>query len=269
MLKHTRVITAGDNVFALDDRIFLGEGLFETIRVVRAKPCFSRLHWQRLSQSAASLGISFELSFEQWYECLLQQIQQDNLYHGGVKAVLSGGVAPRGLTQQGMVSNLVIQSFNYSNIAQPQKLLSAAWLRDAANPIYQIKSINYLEAITARRKALSAGCDDVLFFNTSGHATETSCANMFVIVDNQLLTPPQTDGVLPGITRLRLLALCAEYGISCQQQSLSHVSLTQADAMFTSNSLQGIRAVSCWDEVVYSINHPLLDQLSALIGADE
>lgn len=269
MLKHTRVLKSGDEVFAQDDRIFLGEGLFETIRVAHSKPCFARLHWQRLSQSAKLLGISFELSFEQWYACLLQQIAQDNVYHGGIKAILSGGVAPRGLTQQGIVSNLVIQSFNYSKITQPQQLLSAAWLRDAANPIYQIKSINYLEAITARRKALSAGKDDVLFFNTHGHATETSCANIFVIANNQLLTPAQTDGVLPGITRSRLLFLCAEHGISCQQQSLSRADLKQADAVFTTNSLQGIRAVSCWDEVTYSINHPLLSQLSTLLAADE
>ncbi len=90
----TRVIEdKGDMTpsFGIDDRIFLGEGLFETIRVNSSKPSFAYMHWERLGNSARQLGIPFEISFDDWFEHLIQKIQKDNLYHGGIKAILSGG----------------------------------------------------------------------------------------------------------------------------------------------------------------------------------
>lgn len=85
----TRVLSdGGENnlTFPTDDRIFLGEGLFETLKVESGKPCCAYLHWQRLSDSAQKLSIPFDLSFEHWLEHLLHKIKGDNLYHGGIKS---------------------------------------------------------------------------------------------------------------------------------------------------------------------------------------
>ncbi|MBL7478371.1 aminotransferase class IV [Legionella bononiensis] len=269
---HTRVlIDKGDvtPVFGIDDRIFLGEGLFETIKVDSSKPCFAALHWQRLSHSARQLGIPFDLSLDDWCEHLIQQIRRDNLYHGGIKAILSGGSAPRGLAERGQVSQLIFQTFNYHILNHPIRLISTSWLRDAANPIYQLKTVNYLEAILARRQALTLGADDALFFNQQHFATETTCANLFLIKDNQLITPPQEHGVLPGITRSRIFSLCQEHNISCIEKGVTKVMIEEADAVFISNSLQGIRAVLAVDQVIFEVAHPLIEQLISLLSFDE
>lgn len=264
---HTRVMVAKGDIcpsFGIDDRIFLGEGLFETIRVDSSKPCFDDLHWKRLSNSAIKLGIPFDLSVEDWHEYLVQQIKCDNLYHGGIKAILSGGVAPRGLTEQGQVSQLIFRTFNYTINHEPVRLISSPWLRDGKNPVYQIKSVNYLEAIIARRQALTEGADDVLFFNYQNHATETTCANLFVIKNNTLFTPELSDGVLPGVTRLRLLMSCEEQGIPCIEAAINKAMIEDAEAVFITNSLQGIRPVLALDTIVYSTSHPLLDRINLL-----
>lgn len=264
----TRVLTEGESRFAfpIDDRVFLGEGLFETLRVEEAKPCCAYLHWQRLSNSAQKLDIPFDLSFEHWLEHLLNKIKQDNLYHGGIKAILSGGSAPRGLATRGQVSQLIFQAFNYSVETHPLRLVSASWRRDGTNPIYQVKSVNYLEAIFARRQAMALGADDALFFNVQQHATETTCANLFLIQDKHLLTPPVTDGVLPGITRSRLLQFTKEHGISCMEVSITKTMLKKAEVLFVTNSLQGIRPVLSLDNVVFTVEHPLLNQLSSFLS---
>lgn len=263
-----QVLTEQD-VFAPDDRIFLGEGLFETLRVVNARPCFSLLHWQRLKCSAQKLSIPFELSYDDWHELIVKCIKHDGLVDGGVKFILAAGKAARGLTHQAVISKMLVHSFTYTVANQPLRLMSSSWLRDAANPLYQLKSINYLEAISARRSALANGLDDVLFFNTAQHATETSCANIFIISNNQLITPPQADGVLPGITRFRILSLCNQHGISFSECSVTQNMLQQAQAVFITNSLQGIQVVSVWDETSYALNHPLIAQLNALIKNNE
>jgi 4-amino-4-deoxychorismate lyase len=265
-VMHTRVLVEKGDVspaFAIDDRIFLGEGLFETLRVDSSKPCFAQLHWQRLSSSARKLGIPFDISFDDWQDHLISQIKRDNLYHGGIKAILSGGGAPRGLAEQGQVSQLIFQTFNYTVRNHPVRLMSSSWLRDGDNPIYQLKSVNYLEAIIARREAIASGSDDTLFYNLFHHATETTCANLFLIKNHTLLTPPLSDGVLPGITRSRLISIALTHHIPCIERSITKTMIEEADAVFVTNCLQGICCVLSLDTVLFDLNHPLIEQLTS------
>ena len=257
----TQIVLEGQ-AFARDDRILLGEGLFETLKVVDSMPCNAFLHWQRLSESALKVGICFDLTLDAWQAHLEAQIKTDALVHGGIKAILSAGSAPRGLAEHGKISQLFFHSFPYNPSDAPLRLQSAAWLRDAANPIYQVKSVNYLEAILARRQALAQNRDDVLFFNTNHHATETTCANFFIIKGQMILTPRVSDGVLPGITRARIASLCAKEGISYKETALTKAAIADAQAVFTSNCLQGIKSVVSLDEVQFVAVHPLMAYLS-------
>lgn len=266
---HTRVIQDKEGIIPnlnSDDRVFLGEGLFETLKVESAHPCFAQLHWERLNHSAASVGIPFELSYEDWLEHLILQIRKDNLFHGGIKAILMGGSAPRGLTERGQVSQLLLQTFNYTLQTQAVRLCSANWLRDCSNPIYKLKSINYLEAILASRKAVACGADDALFFNTNHFVTETSSANVFIIKHDVVYTPPIDDGVLGGITRGRLLAACEINQIPHEERSINKSMLEEADAVFITNSLQGIRTVASLDQISYDLNHPLVARLISVLS---
>lgn len=253
--------------FTTDDRIFLGEGLFETLKVDKGVPCCADAHWQRLSDSAQQLGISFEISYEEWLHRLLEAIQLDNLQDGGIKAILSGGSAPRGLTAQGRNSQLMLQTFAYKAHTSPLRLISSSWLRDALNPIYRVKSVNYLEAILARREALSLGADDALFFNLHHHATETTCANLFLIHNQCLLTPPLEDGVLPGITRSRIFKYAEQHQLHCMEVSLTKERIINADVVFVTNALQGIQSVGSLDGVSFAVKHSLLKHLKSSLNA--
>lgn len=254
--------------FAVDDRIFFGEGLFETLKVEQGKPCCTYLHWQRLSNSAQLLSIPFTLSYKDWLRLLQQKIEQDNLLQGGIKAILSGGSAPRGLAVCGQHSELLLQTFQFTPQLRPLRLVRVPWLRDATNPVYQVKSINYLEAILARRQALTLGADDALFFNLQHHATETTCANFFLIHQNTLLTPSLIDGVLPGITRARIIALAKQHNISCLERSLTQTMIAEAEAIFVTNALQGIQMVCSLNGQDFAMEHPLVERLLFFLRAE-
>jgi 4-amino-4-deoxychorismate lyase len=254
---------------ASDDRIFLGEGLFETIKINHSKPCFYELHWQRLTRSAQNLGIPFLLSVAEWRNALLQKIQYDKMAQGGLKVILSGGRAPRGLTAQGEQSTLLLHSFTYPKQKKSLRVLSASWIRDEKNPLYQLKTLNYLEAITARRRAEEQGADDVFFFNTKSHLMEATCANVFLLYEGRLLTPPQEDGVLPGITRLRIMKHCAELAIPCKELSISLKMIKASDAVFLTNTLQGIQYVSSVDGKKFAVTHPTIELLIRFLAEEE
>lgn len=258
-----------ENCFACNDRIMLGEGLFETIKVRQGRPCFSKLHWQRMHDAAQHLAIPFTVSLDEWHHLLLHHLLTEQKQEGGIKVILSGGPASRGLVVSALHSKLVLNSFNYPRQEKPLRLQSAAWLRDAANPVYSYKTINYLEAILARRQALNNNADDALFFNTQQHATETTCANLFIIVQGRLITPPLHDGVLPGITRSRILQHCTRLSIDYAEQSITYELLRQAQAVFLANSLQGIQSVISIDAMPYKTTHPLITDLIEFLAQEE
>lgn len=251
--------------WAISDRIFLGEGLFETIKVLNGKPCLSRLHWQRLNDSASRLGIPFTLPIDKWDELLQQKIHNDSLCNGGIKVILSGGEAPRGLIAHASNPRLLVDTFSYEMQQKPVHLRSASWLRDANNPVYQLKTINYLEAIVARREAVQEGADDALFLNMEQYITEATCANLFILYKDCLITPPISDGVLPGITRLRVLQQAEALDYAYAELSITKEMLQSAQAVFLTNALQGIQYVGSWDGYQFPVEHPLVERLKRLL----
>jgi len=252
-----------------NDRIFLGEGLFETIKVTKSKPCFSAVHWQRLNNSAKTLGLSFDLSIEAWQQLLLEKIRQEKLLDGGIKVILTGGVAARGLIATGQHNQLLLQCFSYAPLLKPIRLTIASWLRDANNSLYQLKTINYLEAIIARRQAIQEGADDALFFNTQQYVTEATCANVFFLHQGRIITPLLTDGVLAGITRFRILNHCHHLNLDYAEVSINKEIISESEAVFLSNSLQGIHTVSAINHQAFAKENPIINHLIDLLAEEE
>ncbi|MFT4743421.1 MAG: 4-amino-4-deoxychorismate lyase [Yoonia sp.] len=89
------------------------------------------------------------------------------------------------------------------------------------------------------RAALPDGLDEVIFTNKAGFVTEGTITNVFVQRAGVLLTPPLSDGVLPGVLRAELLA-----DGSAKEAQLRWADVAAAEDVFVGNSLRGlIRAV--------------------------
>ncbi len=254
---------------AANDRIFIGEGLFETIKVAQSIPLFSELHWHRMSLSAQDIGLDFVLSVEDWNCMLLKKIQEEGMLDGGIKVIFTGGKAARDLIAKGQDNQFLLHCFSFSQYLKPVHLIEAPWTRDANNPIYQVKTINYLEAIFARRIAKEKNADDVLFFNNQAYVTEASCANIFFIQDDKVLTPSLSDGVLAGITRSRILNHCQQLNIEYDELSITREIMDQAEAVFLCNSLQNIYSVCSIEQKKIPINHSIVNQLKTLLAEEE
>jgi len=92
--------------------------------------------------------------------------------------------------------------------------------------------------------ALSKQYDDAIFLNMDGHVTEGAIHNLFIVKDGQWITPPVTDGLLPGVLRAELLkSKCM------QEQSLILDDLLAADEVYLGNSVRGLRNVERIDTV--------------------
>jgi len=104
-----------------------------------------------------------------------------------------------------------------------------------------MKSLAYTDNILARIEAQKNGADDALFLNTQGNIACTTCANIFIVNNNVLITPPISDGILPGITRARVIA---ESTISVEERSITLNECQSADQIFITNALMGIKKIA-------------------------
>ena len=101
----------------------------------------------------------------------------------------------------------------------------------------------YAEAFKA---AAEAGFDDVLFLNRRGEVTEGAISNIFLEKDGQWLTPPVECGLLAGVYRRHLLETLP----GVQERVLHQDDLRQADAIYLTNAVRGLRRVLIdWEDL--------------------
>ena len=75
------------------------------------------------------------------------------------------------------------------------------------------------------------GFDEALVLTADGHASEASAANMFVVRDGVLLTPPVTDDILEGVTRKAVLEIARDLGYPVEVRSVDRSEIYVADEM--------------------------------------
>ena len=113
-----------------------------------------------------------------------------------------------------------------------------------------IKSLNYLLAELELMEAKKRKCDDVLFFDNLGNATEASTSNIFVIVDRKtVLTPKLSSMVLDGITRRKLIEYLRASQFTLIESDISKSELESSQEIWLTNAIQGIRLVDRYEKL--------------------
>ncbi len=90
---------------------------------------------------------------------------------------------------------------------------------------------NYVNSYLAKTDAQRQGFDEAILLDSEGYVTECSGANLFLVRDGRLVTPP-ADAILEGITRSTVYALAKDLGIDVQDGRVSRDHLYIADEIF-------------------------------------
>lgn len=220
------------------DRGFtLGDGLFETLRVKGGRVLRVEAHLARLAAGVKVLGMplpSLNLS-----EALSRTTKANGLLEGVLRLTLTRGTGPRGVLPPAEPKpTLVITAAPLSPPMPPARLVIAqSTRRNDRSPLAQVKSLNYLDGILARQEAARRGADDAILLNTRDGVAETSIANLVAVIDGALVTPPLSEGVLPGIMRAEVIAAGAN------ERPLTADDLASAEEILLTSAL-GIRTVA-------------------------
>jgi branched-chain amino acid aminotransferase len=239
-------------IYANDRGLLLGDGLFETIKSVNGALRYFDRHYNRLKKAAAILEIPLSYSSEDLKHYGEQLLRSNQLMDqvAAVRITLTRGRSARGISVSSSSPTLLITAVAYDESVadRPIRMMVTDNRRNEYSVLTTLKTTQYLESIMARQSAQACGFDEGMLLNTKGMLTESSVANVFFVKDSHLITPPISDGVLPGIMRQLILDYCATIGMSVEERSVTPAELYDMTAAFQTNSLIGIQLISCFDD---------------------
>jgi branched-chain amino acid aminotransferase len=189
-------------------------------------------------------------------------IAAEQIKAGVLRLTVSRGTGPRGVLPPAAPTPTVLIAGHAGLPPQGPVALVVArgTCRNQASPLSRVKSLNYLDAVLARREAAERGADDAVMLNTAGRVAETTIANLFARADGVWATPPVAEGALPGIMRAEVLAR-----LGAAERPLAVADLQRADALLLTNALS-IRAASRLDGTALSEGEETAARLRQELG---
>jgi len=223
-------------VSAFDTGFLLGYGAFETMRAYAGKVFRPGAHLQRLNLTCTAIGIPFQ-GETHWLEKTAAELLARN---GFSEARVRLTVTPGPQELQSSNPTVMIAAFPLQKTHNPTSGWRTSLYRgiiSSRDPLRAHKTTSYLEKVLARQEAKKNGFDEALFVNEKGNVTEGAATNIFCVRAGRLLTPPVTEGLLPGITREVVAELAAGIGIPLVEHPLSAIDVVQSDEAFLTNSV--------------------------------
>lgn len=246
----------------MDRGFVFADGVYEVVPAIDGRLFELDGHLQRLERSMSELRIDNPMPRAQWIALSEQMIERNG---GGdlslYMQVTRGAPAKRD------------HPFPSPPVA-PTVFLSTSPL--ARSPIYQIdtakgakaitrddirwgrcdiKSVALLANILYRQEAAEAGAAEAILLK-DGLLTEGSSTNVFVIKRGKVATPPLSNLILGGITRLAVIAVCAELGIPLEERDINEAELREADEIWVSSSTKDALPIVQLDEVLVGEGRP-------------
>jgi len=257
-----------------------GSAIFEVIglHATASGPAIFRLeaHIERLFKSAQLLDMELPLSREEFFKTVSDTVKRNNLPQGVIKIIcyypqLSVDILPP--QRQLTVSIFAFDpqnDFEHFGIRVDQGVTAfiSQWRRldPQTVPIEAKASANYLNGMVARAEAKKNGFEYAVMLDTQGFIAEGGTESVFVVKEEQLLTP-STGTVLKSITRMSILEATRAVGIPCVEAQLKPELLFEADELFFSNTpfkVLPIKQIN--DRKLKQVPGPVTQQVADLIA---
>lgn len=232
-----------------------GDGLFETIHFYKGRLLFLNDHFDRLSRGMTALKMNKPSGFTVAKInkvvnklILLNKIPAD----ARVKIQIirnEGGFYEPSTTDSSCL--ITVNPLTETGFNLHKKGLFIDICKEVVVPLHsfqQFKTCNSIPYVMAAIYAKENKLDDCLLLNNKGFVAEAISANIFIVKKNLILTPPLTDGCIEGVMRKQIIQLARRSNILVKEISLVAEDIKEADEIFLTNVIHGIRWVSrCGD----------------------
>jgi branched-chain amino acid aminotransferase len=239
--QNGRIVMPEEAHVSIADRgVLLGDGLFETMAVHNAQVFDLDAHLERLASGLGLLGFAGAVDLAKVRSGIARYIAAEEASCAVLRVTVTRGAGPRGLAPPDEPRPTILMTLSPMPAARKTPLslhIATGTRRNEHSPLSRVKALPYLDNVLALSEARGQGADDALMVNTRGTIACASAANVFVIRDGRLETPPVGDGALPGTMRALVLSLAKQAGLAPVENSLQVKDLDEADHVFLTNSI--------------------------------
>src|SRR5712691_8120208 len=197
-----------------------------------------REHYQRFLNSCKILQITLPYNVDQLVEITIELVrrneQKQNIY---LRPVAYKGDQTIGVRLHGLQDHFIITSEPFGNYIETGGLHCgvSSWRRidDNAIPARAKITGSYVNSAFAKSEAIQNGFDEAIMLTHDGHVSEGSAENIFLVINNELVTPAPTENILLGITRETIMELARrELGRITRERQVDRTELYGADEIF-------------------------------------
>jgi len=232
---------ANATVSVLDHGLTVGDGVFETVKVLGATPFALTRHLRRLGGSAIGLGLPAPA--DAVVRSAIAAVLDANEYGelGRLRITYTGGVGPLGSERGRTGPTLVVAVVSMDPAPAVTSVVTVPWPRNEHSALAGLKTTSYAENVIALARARSAGATEALFANTAGELCEATGSNVFLVLDGRVVTPPLASGCLAGVTRDLLIEWSDAVELTVPMSALADAS--EVFVTSTTRDVQGVAAV--------------------------
>jgi branched-chain amino acid aminotransferase len=231
-------------VHVLTHTLHYGLGVFEGVRAYQTPdrgPCIFRLkdHTGRLFNSAHILGMPMPFDKDTLNQAQKDVVRENGLEEGYLRPMCFYGSEGMGLRADNLRTHVMIAAWEWPSYMDPEardrgiKVRTSSFTRHHVN-ISMCKAKangNYINSMLALREALDSGAEEALLLDNEGYVAEGSGENVFIIRNNQIVTPELTS-CLDGITRATIFTLAEELGYTIREKRITRDEVYVADEAF-------------------------------------
>ncbi|MBT2229776.1 aminotransferase class IV [Nonomuraea sp. NEAU-A123] len=234
---------AAATVSVFDHGLMVGDGVFETIKIVHGESFALTRHLDRLALSAQRMDLpepDLGAIADGIGKCLAAA---PDWPLGRIRVTYTSGPGPLGSDRgdQGTTSVVIVDE--QKPFPGTANVTVVPWPRNELGALSGVKSISYGDNAKALAYAKARGGGEAIFGNLAGNLCEGTGSNIFIVRDGQLLTPTLESGCLAGVTRALVLEWCGG-----EETDVPMSALYTAEEAFLTSTTRDIQPIKLVDE---------------------
>ena len=238
-------------VHVLTHGLHYASSVFEGERCYKGKIFREIEHTERLHHSANTLGFKIPYSIDEICKIRKVVLKANNIIDGYIRPVSWRGSEMMGISAQRNTIHFAVAAWEWPSYYTPEsrlkgiKLQLSKWRRPSPDtaPVSTKAAGLYMICTLAKHEAEKNGCQDALMLDQRGFIAETTSANIFIIINNELHTPIP-DCFLNGITRQEVIKIAKKNGIPVVERHIKLDELEKADEVFVTGTAAEVTPVS-------------------------
>ena len=231
---------------SIEDRGYqFADAVYEVIVSYNRVPFLLEEHMQRLKRSMA--GLQFPpvdlTALEKEMRNLFDVSEIDN---AALYLQVSRGCAPRNHAYGSQMAPQIIMTIRPAPIIPTEKRTNGykvITVPDSRWGRCDLKTVQLLSNGMAKQQALDSGADDAIFVGDDDVLREGTSSNLFMVVNNEIITHPADERILPGITRQAVIDICDQLNVPVRLEKMILSDLANVEELFITGTVTEVLPV--------------------------